>query len=85
MVMAYSNQIPARYEILHAPGDDMCTVTFYTNVRAETMRDGDIMYTAQIIRVSVQYVTDILQDVRDNYTEWLKMATEDLVTKNEEV
>ncbi len=37
------------------------------------------MYAAQILCISVRYMPDLLQNVRDNYSEWLKMAIEDLL------
>ncbi len=84
MIRTYSNQPPPRYEVLHEPGDDMCNVVFYTHIKSETMPDGDTMYTAEILCISVQYTPDILRDVRDNYTEWLKMTLEDLLNTERE-
>ncbi len=79
MIRARSNQPFPRYEVLHEAGDDMCTVVFYTHVRTELMPDGDVMYTAELLCITVQHTDDVLRDVRDNYTEWLKMAIEDLL------
>ncbi len=63
----------------------MCNVVFYTHIKPETMPDGDTMYKAEILCITVQYTENILQDIRDNYTEWLEMAIENLLNVEGEI
>ena len=74
---AWSNQPPPRYEVIREPGDDMCTVVFYTSVHTVSMPDGDTAYSSKLLCLTVYFRPNILQDIRNNYTEWLTMAIED--------
>lgn len=80
MLRACSNQPPPRYEIQREPGDDMCTVVLYTDVKTDIMTDGDTMYRFDVLCLTVRYTEGILRDVRDNYTEWLEMAVGDVIS-----
>lgn len=77
MTKAWSSQPPPRYEVVHKAGDDMCTVVFYTAVHSVLMSNGDAAYCADVLCLTVAFKPNILEDIRDNYAEWLTMAVED--------
>lgn len=79
MTKAWSNQPPLRYEVVHKAGDDMCTVVFYTAVRSILTPGGNTAYCADVIRLRVAFNPGILEDIQNNYTEWLTMAVADNV------
>lgn len=76
MFVVWSSQPTPRYEVIHEPSDDMCTVVMYVNGRSIMTADGDVAYRTEALSLSVAYKPDILQDIRDNYREWLAMAYE---------
>lgn len=84
MFKAWSHQPFPRYEVSHEPGDDMCTVVFYTAVHTVSATGGDVVYCADILCLTVAYKSDILDDIRNNYTEWLMMAISDNIKSVEE-
>lgn len=80
MFVVWSSQPTPRYEVIHETGDEMCTVVMYVNGRSVMTTDGDTAYRTEALSLSVAYKSDILQDIRDNYREWLAMAYEGEVT-----
>ena len=77
MITAWSNQPPPRYEIIHSVGDEMCDVLLYTSVHTHLMSDGDTAYSSVVLQLNVAYSDDLLEDLRNNYSEWLEMAHSD--------
>lgn len=76
MLKSFSAQPPPRFEIIRESGDDMCTVMFYTDVRARENTRGDMIYSANVLTVCVKYELNLTRDIIDNYSEWLYMAAE---------
>jgi len=41
------------------------------------MSDGDTAYSSVVLQLNVAYSDDLLEDLRNNYSEWLEMAHSD--------
>lgn len=62
--------------MLHDIGDDMCTVCVYADTHTTESRDGDTVYVSDLYAVTVAHKPDILDDVKNNYAEWLALCVE---------
>ncbi len=68
-----SNQPPPRYEIVHEEGAEMCEVVIYLDTHTAETED-DVVYTSRVLRLTVAWEPELLQDVRDRYSMWLALA-----------
>ena len=75
MCDVYSLQPFPFFEIFHTEGDDMCTVVFYTSVHTEVSGE-EIVHVATALTVCVEYAPDLYMQIRNQYRDWLELASE---------